>query len=78
MTKVAYLYNRYYAPTKIDNDLNYNASYNEPKRPSRREIIYKQLLSVFLGINSPEKALGIIKSDFIEYEYPVAKSEDDE
>ncbi len=78
MTKVAYLYYGYYAPTKIDCDLNYNTRYNEPERPSRREIVFMQLLSVFWGINSPEKALGILKTEFIGYEYPVAKSEDDE
>lgn len=78
MTKVAYLYYGYYVPTKIDGDLNYNTSYNEPKRPSKKEIVYKQLLSIFLGCNTPEKALEILKSEFIEYEYHVAKSEDDE
>lgn len=78
MTKVAYLYNGYYVPTKIDNDLNYNTKCDEPERPSQKELVFNQLLSVFLGCNSPEKALEIIKSDFIDFEYPVAKSEDDE
>ena len=78
MTKVAYLYYGYYVPTKIDGDLNFNTKCDEHERPSRKELVFNQLLSVFLGINSPEEALEIIKSDFIDFEYHVAKSEDDE
>ncbi len=78
MTKVAYLDNGYYVPTQIDSDLDYDAKCDEPKRPSKKELIHYQLVNVFMGHVPPEEALETIKKEFLEYEHPVAKSEDDE
>ena len=77
MTKVGYLYNGFYVPTQIDNELDYNKKYNECKRPSQKELVREALLSVFIGDCTPEKAIENIKRSFVEYEYYVATSEND-
>lgn len=76
ITKVGYLYNGYYVPTKIDNELNYNKKYNEHKRPSQKELIREELLNVIIGACTPEKALESIKRKLIDHEYYVARPED--
>lgn len=78
MTKFAYLYNGYYVPTKIDNDLDYNKKCHEPKRPKQVELMHDPLVDVIFGNITPEEALETIKKQFINHEYPVAKSKDDE
>lgn len=78
MTKVGYLCNGYYVPTEIDSELDYNKKYTERTRPSQKEIVRETLFGVFFGSCAPKNALESIKRDFVNYEYYVATSENDE
>ena len=79
MTKVGYLFNGYYVPTNIDNDLEkIPVNLLDDERLSANEIIRLQIASVILGGVEPEKALEGIKRDFYEHGYLIAKSIDDE
>lgn len=47
-------------------------------RPTKNQIITEIILGVFIGNNTPEKALNAIKEEFLFWGYPVATSETDE
>ena len=79
MTKVCYLYNGYYVPTGIDNEIEeIPVNTLDDERVSVNEIIRLQLAGVILGNVEFEKALEGIKLAFRDNDYLFAKSFDDE